>query len=93
VITPVVLPKEISGVKSQIETESNRAPVLTISFPIGTSMDDIENRVIHSILEYTQGNKQRAAQLLNIASKTIHRRLVAENSTEGVDVDTVDNTQ
>jgi two-component system, NtrC family, response regulator HydG len=92
VITPAVFPREISGVKSQIELESNRAPVLTISFPIGTSMDDIENRVIHSILEYTQGNKQRAAQLLNLASKTIHRRLVAENSTEVVGVDTTENS-
>ncbi len=80
VITPAVLPKEISGVRSQIETEANQTPVLTISFPIGTSMDEIENRVIHSILEFTQGNKQRAAQLLDIASKTIHRRLTAENS-------------
>jgi two-component system response regulator HydG len=82
VITPAVLPKEISGIKSQIEVESNRTPVMTLSFPIGASMDEIENRVIHSVLEYTQGNKQRAAQLLNIASKTIHRRLVAENSAE-----------
>jgi two-component system response regulator HydG len=87
VITPAVLPKEISGVKSQIELESNRAPALTISFPIGTSMDEIENRVIHSILEFTQGNKQRAAQLLNIASKTIHRRLIAEHSQEHAELD------
>lgn len=87
VITPVVLPKEISGVKSQIELESNRPPVLTISFPVGTPMDEIENRVIHSILEFTQGNKQRAAQLLNIASKTIHRRLSAENSTLPVEAE------
>lgn len=88
VITPMVFPKEISGAKSHIEMESHRIPVLTISFPIGTSMDEIENRVIHSILEFTQGNKQRAAQLLNIASKTIHRRLVAENSVDVVEADT-----
>lgn len=55
-------------------------------------MDDIENRVIHSILEYTQGNKQRAAQLLNLASKTIHRRLVAENSTEGAEADAAEDS-
>lgn len=92
VITPMVLSKEISGVKSQIEIESNRAPVVTLSFPIGTSMDEIENRVIHFILEFTQGNKQRAAQLLSIASKTIHRRLVAENATDVVEPDAAPNS-
>lgn len=87
VIAPPLLPKEISGVKSQIEMVSEHAPVVTISFPVGTSMDEIENRVIHSVLEFTEGNKQRAAQLLNITSKTIHRRLVAENSTESFEAD------
>ncbi|ABC80464.1 sigma-54-dependent transcriptional regulator [Anaeromyxobacter dehalogenans] len=49
------------------------APVLTV--PLGTSMDEIERRVIRETLRHTHGDKNLAAQLLGIAARTIYRKL------------------
>ena len=38
-------------------------------------MDDIERRAIEATLDYTSGDKTRAARLLNIGRKTIYRKL------------------
>jgi two-component system NtrC family response regulator/two-component system response regulator AtoC len=46
---------------------------LEIELP--SSMDDIERRAIEATLDYTSGDKTRAARLLNIGRKTIYRKL------------------
>ncbi len=46
-----------------------------IVIPIGTPMQEIELRVIDETLRYTKGDKTLAARLLNIASRTIYRKL------------------
>jgi len=38
-------------------------------------MDDIERKAIELALDYTNGDKSRAAKLLNIGRKTIYRKL------------------
>lgn len=40
-----------------------------------TAMDDIERQVITATLQYTDGDKSRAARLLNIGRKTLYRKL------------------
>jgi DNA-binding NtrC family response regulator len=47
----------------------------TLSFAIGTPLEEIERRVIHATLEHVQGDKRLAAQLLGIATRTIYRKL------------------
>lgn len=46
-----------------------------ISIPIGTSLDEVEQRLIEETLRYTRGDKNLAAKLLGIASRTIYRKL------------------
>jgi DNA-binding NtrC family response regulator len=38
-------------------------------------MDEIEKQVIEATLDYTDGDKSRAARLLNIGRKTLYRKL------------------
>ena len=49
-----------------------------LSFPVGTPLEEIERRVIHATLTHTAGDKRLAAQLLGIATRTIYRKLAAE---------------
>jgi two-component system, NtrC family, response regulator HydG len=48
---------------------------LTLTVPLGTTMEDIELRVIRETLRQTKGDKNLAAQLLGIAARTIYRKL------------------
>ncbi len=50
-----------------------------IVIPIGTPMEEIERRVIHETLRHTKGDKNLAARMLNIAARTIYRKLAAED--------------
>jgi two-component system response regulator HydG len=46
-----------------------------LTFPVGTTLDEIELRVIKETLRYTKGDKSLAAQLLGISTRTIYRKL------------------
>jgi DNA-binding NtrC family response regulator len=46
-----------------------------LTFEVGTTLDDIELRVIRETLRYTKGDKSVAAQLLGISTRTIYRKL------------------
>lgn len=46
---------------------------ITIELP--ASMEEIEKQVIEATLDYTEGDKSRASRLLNIARKTLYRKL------------------
>ena len=50
-----------------------RSASLEIEVP--SSMDEIERKAIEATLDYTSGDKTRAARLLNIGRKTIYRKL------------------
>jgi two-component system response regulator HydG len=47
----------------------------TLSVPLGSTMEEIELRVIRETLRHTKGDKNLAAQLLGIATRTIYRKL------------------
>jgi two-component system response regulator HydG len=47
----------------------------TLTVPLGTTMEEIELRVIRETLRQTKGDKNLAAQLLGIAARTIYRKL------------------
>jgi DNA-binding NtrC family response regulator len=47
----------------------------TLSFPIGTPLDEVERRLIRETLRTTSGDKSLAAQLLGISTRTIYRKL------------------
>lgn len=47
----------------------------TITFPVGTPIDEVERQMIMRTLQKTNNNKTRAAQLLGISLKTLHNKL------------------
>ena len=47
----------------------------SLAFEIGTTLDEIELRVIRETLRHTKGDKSVAAQLLGISTRTIYRKL------------------
>jgi two-component system response regulator HydG len=46
-----------------------------LTFEVGTTLDDIELRVLRETLRHTKGDKSLAAQLLGISTRTIYRKL------------------
>ncbi len=46
-----------------------------LMFEVGTTLDEIELRVIRETLRHTKGDKSVAAQLLGISTRTIYRKL------------------
>ena len=61
-------------------------PRAFVTFTVGTTLDEIERRMIHETLRFTGGDKTRAAALLGITARTIYRKLESQRS--GLDVDT-----
>jgi DNA-binding NtrC family response regulator len=46
-----------------------------VQIRIGTSLDDAERELISKTLEFTGGNKTRAAEVLGVTAKTLYNRL------------------
>jgi DNA-binding NtrC family response regulator len=64
---PAASAKEVTPVEMQ--------PTFTLTFSLGTPMREIHDTVIKTVLQYTRGNRLRAAQMLQINPRTIRRRL------------------
>jgi transcriptional regulator with GAF, ATPase, and Fis domain len=64
---PVTPFKEVTPMEMQ--------PTFTLTFSVGTTMREIHDSVIRTILQYTRNNRLRAAQMLKINPRTIRRRL------------------
>jgi transcriptional regulator with GAF, ATPase, and Fis domain len=62
--------------RAQASSEG-RSAKMEIEVP--SSMDEIERHAIEATLDYTSGDKTRAARLLNIGRKTIYRKLEQYN--------------
>jgi transcriptional regulator with PAS, ATPase and Fis domain len=46
-----------------------------VRIPIGTSMERVEKLLIDETLRHTGGNKEKAARLLGVATRTIYRKI------------------
>ena len=57
-----------------VATSAPSAPT-QLAFEIGTTLDEIELRVIRDTLRHARGDKSVAAQLLGISTRTIYRKL------------------
>jgi two-component system response regulator HydG len=75
----------VLGRSATIDVENLPAPIAqaearggSLSFALGTPLEEIEQRVIRATLDHTGGDKRVAAQLLGIATRTIYRKLAAE---------------
>ncbi len=54
---------------------SSEGRAIGIELELPAAMDEIEKQVIEATLDYTEGDKSRAARLLNIGRKTLYRKL------------------
>lgn len=50
-------------------------PGLTLAIPVGTSLSDVDRKLIFATLELCGGVKKRAADILGISLKTLYNRL------------------
>jgi DNA-binding NtrC family response regulator len=73
---PVPVAKEMTPVEMQ--------PTFTLTFILGTRMRELHDTIIRTVLQYTRGNRLRAAQLLQINPRTIRRRLGKKDGAESV---------
>src|SRR5690606_2868625 len=64
----------LEDLPESVAQASSRAPA-SLSFSIGTPLDEVEHRLIRETLAYTEGDKSLAAQLLGISTRTIYRKL------------------
>jgi DNA-binding NtrC family response regulator len=50
-------------------------PSNALVVPVGSTVEEVEKRLIHKTLEFTNNNKTRAADILGISLKTLHNKL------------------
>ncbi|MCU0255496.1 MAG: sigma-54 dependent transcriptional regulator [Vicinamibacterales bacterium] len=72
-IEPEHLPDAVRHVVALPAAEPAQVPVVAV--PVGTPLEEVERLLIQATLKTTGGNKQRAADLLGIAARTIYRKL------------------
>jgi DNA-binding NtrC family response regulator len=65
-ISPRALPREVGG-----DSGFQRS----MSFQVGTSIEDVERRLIQATLEAYGGNKRKTADILGVSLKTLYNRL------------------
>jgi DNA-binding NtrC family response regulator len=58
-----------------------------IRIPLGTSLEDSEKIIIRDTLSFLKGNKSKAAGLLGIGRKTLHRKLAGDAAEDGDDTE------
>ena len=75
-------PKPVASLKEMTPVEMQ--PTFTLTFSLGTPMREIHDAVIRTVLQFTRGNRLRAAQLLQINPRTIRRRLGKKESAASV---------
>jgi two-component system response regulator HydG len=63
------------SVRAQAGAPAERAHPASLLIPLGTTMEEIERRVIRETLRQAKGDKNVAAQILGIAARTIYRKL------------------
>jgi len=68
----------------EFETQRPREPIAedmhSITFRIGTTLDEVERRLMLKTLAYYDNNKLKAAEALGISAKTIYNRLARYQS-------------
>jgi DNA-binding NtrC family response regulator len=64
---------------------TSQSPVgLTLAIPVGTSLADVDRKLIYATLELCGGVKKRAADILGISLKTLYNRLEEYGPYEGM---------
>ncbi len=86
---PEAISKSILEERSRLRGERARAAnegrAVTLEISVPSTMDDIERHAIEATLDYTAGDKTRAARALGIGRKTLYRKLQQYNGANNDD--------
>jgi len=75
-VEPLSLPPALNPSRFEARPAGDELrPLISLTFPVGTSLEEIENRTIQALLQHTGGNRFAAARLLRINARTICRHL------------------
>jgi DNA-binding NtrC family response regulator len=76
---PDAISRKAFEAHAQVRQERLRAAgegsSIGIEIELPAAMDEVEKQVIEAMLDYTNGDKSRAARLMNIGRKTLYRKL------------------
>lgn len=76
---PEIISNAAAAAAAHIRQERARAAsegrTIGLEVELPVTMDEVERLVIDATLDYTEGDKSRAARLLNIGRKTLYRKL------------------
>ncbi|MGE5314925.1 MAG: sigma-54 interaction domain-containing protein [Acidobacteriota bacterium] len=76
----LMCPERMISIRHLPERISKNKPrPLTVSIPLGTSLETVERIVINQTLASVEQNKSAAAKILGISRKTLHNKLNALN--------------
>lgn len=67
--------EEHSRIRGERARAANEGRTITLEINVPSSIDEIERQAIQATLDYTAGDKTRAARALGIGRKTLYRKL------------------
>jgi DNA-binding NtrC family response regulator len=70
----------VAGLLQPVQQEGVRHVDGMLTIAVGTPLAEAEREMIFATLQYCQGNKRRAAQILGLSLKTLYNRLAAYHS-------------
>jgi two-component system, NtrC family, response regulator HydG len=77
----IVCKEDYIGVADLPENLTSKAhKVPTVQFRLGQTMEDVEKDFLFNTLNYVDGNKTKAAKMLDISLKTLHNKLAKYKS-------------
>jgi DNA-binding NtrC family response regulator len=65
----------VAGTSATVPAASANEDAESVSFAVGTTVEEAEKGLILRTLEHTRNNKTRAAEILGISLKTLHNKL------------------
>lgn len=69
---------DVGDLPENLTSKAAKAP--TVEFRLGQTMDDVEREFLFHTINYADGNKTKAAKMLNISLKTLHNKLAKYKS-------------
>ncbi|MGA9997505.1 MAG: sigma 54-interacting transcriptional regulator [Pyrinomonadaceae bacterium] len=79
--------EESARIRGERAQAANEGRAVTLEINVPSSMDEIERQAIEATLDYTAGDKTRAARTLGIGRKTLYRKLQQYNDAQDVTSD------
>jgi transcriptional regulator with GAF, ATPase, and Fis domain len=67
--------EERARVRKERASAADEGRIIKLEVNVPSSLDEIERQLIEATLDYTSGDKTRAAKVLNIGRKTLYRKL------------------